>query len=62
MAEVGAVVVVVVVVAAVAVVVVPAVVPVATHRRGTPAGCALAHFPPSVVRAHLHLAVLGARF
>jgi hypothetical protein len=54
---------VVVVVAVVAtVVVVPAVVPVATHRRGTPAGCALAHFPPPVVRAHLHVAVLGARF
>jgi uncharacterized membrane protein YgcG len=29
---------------------------------GTPAGCALAHFPPPVVRAHLHVAVPGARF
>jgi uncharacterized membrane protein len=41
--EAGAVVVVSAVVAAV-VVVVPAVVPVATHRRRDPAGCALAHF------------------
>jgi hypothetical protein len=29
---------------------------------GTPAGCALAHFPPPVVRAHLHVAIPGARF
>ena len=29
---------------------------------GTPAGCALAHLPPPVVRAHLHVAVPGARF
>jgi hypothetical protein len=41
--------------------VVLAVVPVATHRRRDPAGCALAHFPPPVVRAHLHVAVPRAR-
>jgi hypothetical protein len=29
---------------------------------GTPAGCALAHFPPPVVRAHLHVAVPGVWF
>jgi hypothetical protein len=28
----------------------------------TPTGCTLAHFPPPVVRTHLHVAVLGARF
>jgi hypothetical protein len=59
-AEAGAVVVVAAVVAAV--VVAPAVVPVAAHRRRVPAGCALAHFPPPVVRTHLHMAVPGAQF